>query len=327
VQTALGPGHPVAGMLKKIKARVPHGVAATGLFALEMMKKRVLKWIVAAAVVAALLLLLYCRAFIREPAMVTVSRRTLELDRWHDSLNSFKIAVLADLHQPNSEPELERTRRIVEITNREEPDLIVLPGDFIGERYDWKGRNAAPAAIAELLRPLRAKYGVYAVLGNHDHWYDGAAVSLALKNVGIQVLENETAKLELDGRTVNLIGLPDRMTRHQMLRLDHLPPVDQPAIVLSHSPDYFEELKLPYELMISGHYHGGQIRLPGIGALVIPSPYGRKYEGKFYQQDGRKLLISYGLGTSIIRARLCCPPEIVILTLRQNHKHVEEAKK
>lgn len=292
-----------------------------------MIKKRYLKWTAAAILTVSALMLLTCRALIWEPAMFTVSHRTIELDRWHDSLNGFKVAVVADLHQENTPDELERTRRIVDITNCEEPDLIVLPGDFIGARHDRQSRNAAPAEIAELLRPLRAKYGVYAVLGNHDHWHDGAAVASALKKVGIKVLENETAKLEIKGCTVNLIGLPDRMTRNHTLRLDHLPPVDQPAIVLSHSPDYFEELKLPYELMVSGHYHGGQIRLPWFGALVIPSPYGRKYEGRFYQRDGRKLLISYGLGTSIIRARLFCPPEIVMLTLAQKRSKVKEAHK
>ncbi|MGE4564600.1 MAG: metallophosphoesterase [Victivallaceae bacterium] len=292
-----------------------------------MIKKRHLKWTAAAILTVSALVLLVCRALIWEPAMITVSHRTIELDRWHDSLNGFKVAVLADLHQTNTPGELERTRRIVEITNREEPDLILLPGDFIGRRHDRKSQNAAPAEIAGLLRPLRAKYGVYAVLGNHDHWHDGPAVASALQSVGIKVLENETAELEINGCAVNLIGLPDRMTRHRTLRLNHLPPVDEPAIVLSHSPDYFDELKLPYELMVSGHYHGGQIRLPWFGALLIPSPYGRKYEGRFYQHGGRKLLISFGLGTSIIKARLCCAPEIVMLKLSQKNNKSEEAQK
>ena len=91
-----------------------------------------------------------------------------------------------------------------------------------------------------------------------------------------------------------------------------------PAIVLSHDPDYFEELKLPYEFMLAGHTHGGQIQLPWIGALIVPSKYGTKYASGFFEDGGRKLFVTRGTGTSIIKARFLCPPEIAVITIRKD---------
>ncbi len=279
------------------------------------------KWIIIPAAIAAAGILIYLYAFCYEPSRVVVTHRRIALRNWPRELNGFKVAVLADLHQRNTPAELARTRRIVELTNRENPDLVLLLGDFMGERFDRNKDNADPAVVAGLLQSLRSKYGVYAILGNHDHWIDGPAVREALEKTGVKVLENESAELSAGNAKIILLGLPDRMTRHDTLKLDNLPPPDgAPVIALSHSPDYFEELALPYPLMLSGHTHGGQVRLPWIGALLLPSQYGRKYSAQYHRTGDRQLFITHGLGTSIIRVRFFCPPEIAILTLEEETK-------
>lgn len=282
-------------------------------------KPRTLKFLCAGAVCLLIACVLFgFRIFRWEPESIEVNHYDVLLKNWHGEHSGLRFVIVSDIHQLALPEDIARLKRIVRLVNDENPDVILLLGDFIGERFNWKRKNASPEAIAAVLKKLKSAYGVFAVLGNHDWWHGGGAVRKALEDAEIKVLENESAELLIDGKVLNLIGLPDRITRNHVLNTGLLPDAAVPAIVLSHDPDYFEELKLPYEFMLAGHTHGGQIQLPWIGALIVPSKYGTKYASGFFEDGGRKLFVTRGTGTSIIKARFLCPPEIAVITIRKD---------
>ncbi|MDD3118441.1 MAG: metallophosphoesterase [Victivallales bacterium] len=270
-----------------------------------------------AAGIVVLLLAVVFYMFRIEPQRLELRRYEVRLHCWWPEHDGLTFMIIGDLHQRGGNRELRRLQRIVTLANSCKPDVVLLLGDFIGSRTNRDYENASPEVIAASLHGLRSRYGVFAVLGNHDWWYNGERMRRALTAVGVKVLENEFYPLEIAGRTCNIIGLPDRTTRHERFDRRQLPDPSVPAVVLSHDPDFFPELELPYELMLSGHTHGGQIVLPGIGLLVAPSRYGNKYVYGLVEEEGRRLLVTSGTGTSIIHARLFCPPEIVLLTVKK----------
>jgi predicted MPP superfamily phosphohydrolase len=227
---------------------------------------------------------------------------------------------------------LARIDQIVAATNALAPDLIVLLGDYVaGHRF--MTRPIGMAELAPRLAGLDAPLGVHAILGNHDWWDDRTAqragrgpivAARALRDAGIPVLENEAVRLTKDGRPFWLLGLGDQLALLQGRRrprgVDDLPGAleritdDAPAILLAHEPDIFPTVPDRVALTLSGHTHGGQVRLFGYSPMV-PSRYGNRYAYGHVVEDGRHLVVSGGLGTSILPVRLGVPPEIVCVEL------------
>lgn len=253
-------------------------------------------------------------AFFIEPNRLIVRHETLVMQQWPASLSNLKIAVLSDMHVGGSFIDDDKVKLIVQRTNELQPDLIVILGDYIsGGRRD---PTRAPETYAPLLKEFRAPLGVYSVLGNHDWWYDGARVRRALEANGIKVLENETAKLDIRGTPLWLAGLADLWTRTP--RIDETTgaiPQGDTIIALTHNPDIFPRLPQRVALMIAGHTHGGQIRLPFIGPIVQPSRVSAAYTRGHVVENGHDLFVTTGIGTSIVPVRFGVPPEIVLLTL------------
>jgi len=155
------------------------------------------------------------------------------------------------------------------------------------------------------------------VLGNHDWWNDGYRVRRALREHGITVLENEALALERGGQRFFVVGLADALTRQ--IRLDEAlaaVPEGAPFVVLAHEPDIFPEVPERAALTLAGHTHGGQVRLPLLGRLVVPSRYGQRYAAGHVVEGQRHLFVTSGVGTSIFPVRFGVPPEIALLTLR-----------
>lgn len=253
-------------------------------------------------------------AFFVEPNRLIVRHETLQMQQWPSSLSNLKIAVLSDLHVGGSFIDDDKVKTIVQRTNELQPDLIVIAGDYIsGGRRD---PTRAPETYAHLLKEFRAPLGVYSVLGNHDWWYDGARVRHALEANGIKVLENETAKLDVRGTTLWLAGFADLWTRTPRVHetTEAIPP-NETIIALTHNPDIFPRLPQRVALMIAGHTHGAQIRLPFIGPIVQPSRVSPAYTRGHVFENGHHLFVTTGIGTSIAPVRFGVPPEIVLLTL------------
>lgn len=268
------------------------------------------------ALVAILLLLvsLAAWAFVIEPNRLLTRHETLTIDRWPSSLSNLKIAVLADIHAGGSFIDENKLRLIVQRTNAQQPDLILIAGDFISGGRNH--HNMEPEVFAPLLKDFRAPLGVYSVLGNHDWWYDGQRVRRALEANGIKVLENEVAKIDTRGTSFWIVGLADLWTRPQLVgeTIANVP-AGAPLIVLTHNPDIFPQLPQGVSLLVAGHTHGGQVSFPFIGTVVSVSRYGDRYVGGHVVENGRDLYVTTGIGTSIYPVRFGVPPEIVLLTL------------
>src|SRR5262245_3475485 len=206
---------------------------------------------------------------------------------------------------------------MVAIVENERPDLVVLLGDYVAGFHRTRlWPPIPPEDTARVLASLHPPLGVFAVLGNHDWWFDGARVRRALRAARIVVLENEAVPVTRDGQALWLVGLADLWTRSPDLTAAlHGVPDGAPAIVLSHNPDVFPDVPARVDLTLAGHTHGGQVLLPLIGRPVVPSRYGQRYAAGHVVEDGRLLFVTTGIVTSIVPIRLGVPPEIVVVTI------------
>lgn len=273
------------------------------------------KFKVAFIIIVVIFTVLGLWAFWIEPASIIVRHVSLRVPQWHAEHRDLKVAVLTDLHVGAPHMGIDKLRRVVERTNNERPDVVVMLGDFVIDDVVG-GKFVEPEPIAEALRNLRAPLGVFAVLGNHDWWNDGERVTRALRGAGVVVLENEVRRVERDGRAFWLIGIADLWTRRpdiggSLSKVDG----DDPVIIITHNPDIFPNVPARVTLTLAGHTHGGQVNLPLIGRPVVPSDFGQRYAMGHVVEDGRHLFVSGGVGTSIIPVRFRVPPEIAILMM------------
>lgn len=264
--------------------------------------------------------------------LLKVTRYRVEPAGWPENFR-LRIAVISDLHACEPWMPVSRIRQIAQVGNALAPDLTVLLGDFSGGTSLASG-PVTPGQWGEALSSLKAPLGVYAVLGNHDWWHgplpgtraDGAGgVRRALKAMGASVLENDAVRIENGGKPFWLLGLGDQMavrTRgHGFRGLDDLPATlakiadDAPAILLAHEPFVFARTPARIALTLSGHTHGGQINLPFVGPVFAELRYKTTHLYGHIVEDDRHLVISGGLGMSILPARFLRPPEIVEVTV------------
>jgi predicted MPP superfamily phosphohydrolase len=254
-------------------------------------------------------------AFLWEPSRLTVVPRTIAIRPWHPEHVGLRIAVMADLHIGAPYWDLGKVKKLVAVTNAEKPDLILILGDFVISNVAG-GHFITPEPIARELAGLRASLGVVAVLGNHDWWYDGKRVRQALESQGIRVLENENLQVTHRGRVFWLCGLADLWTRGDRLlpTLAEVRDAD-PIVVLMHNPDIFPEIPERVSLTLAAHTHGGQVNVPIFGRPIVPSRFGQRYAYGLIEENGKKLFVTGGIGTSIWPVRFRVAPEIVILTL------------
>ena len=251
-----------------------------------------------------------------EPNRLITHYETIQIDRWPSQISDLKIAVLSDIHAGSAFIDEAKLRLIVERTNQLHPDLIVIAGDFM----TGNGRTShriEPEVFAPILKNLRAPLGVYAVLGNHDWWYNPEKVRTALEANGMRVLENEFTLINSRGGAFFLVGLADLWEGPQRIQetINRIP-AGPPVIALTHNPDIFPQLPQRVALLIAGHTHGGQVRFPLIGSVVQSSRYGERYVAGHVVENGHHLFVTTGIGTSIAPVRFGVPPEIVLLTLR-----------
>jgi hypothetical protein len=246
-----------------------------------------------------------------EPRRLVTVHRTLRLPRWPAGLNGLRLGLVSDLHSGAAYAGPRAIARAVARLNEEAPDAILLLGDYIDAHPLWGGR-VTPEAIARELGALKAPLGVYAVLGNHDWKQAGDRMWTALHNAGIEVLENRV----VHAGDIYVAGLADlRRRRPDLPGALAGVPADAPVVLLSHDPDVFPYVPDRIALTLSGHTHGGQVAIPGLRRLAIPSRYGERYARGHVVEDGRHLYITSGLGTSGLPVRLFAPPEVVVLEL------------
>jgi len=254
--------------------------------------------------------------FLIEPGRLVVREQTIAIDNWPRELDGLRIAVLADIHADDWFVDDKKLRTIVERTNQLQPELIVILGDYMSSDGHVT-RRVEPEHFAAILKELHAPLGVYSVLGNHDWWYSGILVRRSLEKNGIQVLENEVIHFDARGTQLWLVGLADLWTRRQAVAdTVAMVPEGKPFIALTHNPDIFPNLPQRVPLLLAGHTHGGQVRLPIIGSIVESSDYGDRYVMGHVFENNHNLFVTTGIGTSIMPVRFGVPPEIVMLTVK-----------
>jgi len=224
-----------------------------------------------------------------------------------------RAILISDIHVAGPDMPPARLQRIVGQINAQSPDLILIAGDFVSDKKVSTHQYSVREAIAPLVG-LSARFGVVAVIGNHDHWRDAGAVRAELRRVGILVLDNDAVRLG----PIAVGGVDDPFTGHDNIgravaRLRLMP---EPRILLSHSPDIFPQVPPDVTLTVAGHTHCGQIRLPLVGALSTMSRYGERYACGRIDERGRTLIVSAGLGTSLLPLRLGAAPDLWVIDLR-----------
>lgn len=270
--------------------------------------------------VAALLVLPYLAgvwAFLVEPQMLEVRHVEVRSAQWRDP--PLRIGVITDIHVGGPTMPPERVVSIVRRMNAEKPDLVVLLGDYVtshepAELRSHPERTAVLQGVAALAG-LVAPRGVYAVIGNHDVWYDTDAIRAALEAANARVLENDSVLAP--GTGAYLVGLGEySMEGADYAGATSLTPTDAPLIVLMHWPDSIADIDGRAVLSLAGHTHCGQMGVPGLTKIVVASKASRDYRCGLYYANGKPLYVSGGVGESILPMRLLAPPEIGIVTLR-----------
>lgn len=247
------------------------------------------------------------RAAFAEPFMLTIERRPIYLRRLPKSMEGLRIVHLSDLHLGPLTSEAQLVRAI-ETANSLNPDIVALTGDYISHERQY----AAPCA--EIVGRLRSRYGVYAVLGNHDHWTDAALITDLFRAEGIKVLINEGMRFEKDGDAFWLAGVNDTMVGLEDISLAMAGSSEnEMKLLLAHNPIILRRAaRAGIDLVLSGHTHGGQVALRadrsgGRSRRRVLNGLGRHGNTQIY--------VTRGLGTVILPIRYGCPPEVSLLEL------------
>ena len=291
------------------------------------MKKKTRRWIaaIAAAIAAAAVLSLLGWALVWGNTALVTADVLVCSNGIPEAFDAYRIVQISDLHDAQIG---ENNEKLIAMTAETEPDCIVLTGDFVDSSRFHPERSLSVAEALVKIAP------VYYVSGNHEAILpdeDYQALTDGLRGLGVCVLEDESAELTRDGQSIRLIGLTDigfhpgtLEEKKDALRtaLSALLPEDEFSVTLAHRPelmDVYTECGAP--LVLSGHAHGGQIRLPGIGGLIAPGQglFPKYTEGK-YEENGTTLVVSRGIGNSVLPLRVNDRPQIVVVQLACNYR-------
>lgn len=257
--------------------------------------------------------------FLVEPQQAVAEHVEIGLRRLPEAFEGFRIAQLSDIHFG---PYMTRAEldRAVNLAREFRPDLLALTGDFVS--HPWRHRNGLEGAKnAEPCADAFADWKsspVIAVLGNHDHWNDPDLVGGALADRGIEVLRNGARPVEQDGQRLWIAGVDDVLEgRADLSGTIASIPAGEATILLAHEPDYADlASKTGVDLQLSGHSHGGQVRVPGVGPIVLPE-LARKYHSGLNRVGNLQVYTTRGVGVINPPVRLNCPPEVTLITLRR----------
>lgn len=294
------------------------------------MRKHRTKILPAVALLSIFAVLCLSYGYFIEPNRLVVNHHELKIKNWNPTFDGLKIIALSDIHGGSNAVTEEKLRQTVETINEQNADLVVFLGDYVSQQHFDRSKLKMPmTTIADNLAGIKAKYGVFAVLGNHDAWYDDTDVKNELSRIGYRALENEVVFIEKDGQRLRVLGLQDhvKIERWNSFSAEVREILEQSGqsgdvIALEHSPDILPiitgdlSVSKDLKLMIAGHTHGGQVRFPLFGSLIVPSSYGQKYARGHVKENDVDMFVTTGIGTSILPFRFLVPPEIAVLTIK-----------
>jgi uncharacterized protein len=266
-------------------------------------------------------------AFAVEPRFrLVVARHEVRSPAWPAAFPPLRIGVIADIHACDPWMPVSRIEQIVSRTLRLEPDVIVVLGDLAAGLHHFRTRAVHADQWSRPLSRLTAPLGVHAVLGNHDWWTDVEEVRHGFRLAGIPLYENDATRLTIGGERFWLAGLGDQIAHFAkgggFRGVDDLPGTlaqaddGHPVVLMVHEPDIFTQVPDHVAVTLAGHTHGGQVDLPILGRPMVPSQYGQRYAYGQIVENDRHLVVSGGLGCSILPVRFGVPPEVTLVTLR-----------
>ena len=273
-------------------------------------RRRWLRWLILAALLALTVLGAGYWNATRDPI---VRRATLTLADWPQGAPPVSLLLISDTHVAGPDMPPSRLRRIFDSLNKLNPDVVLLAGDFISEKR-VATRLYPPDELTAPFAVLRSWLGVFAVMGNHDHWSNAPAIAAGFRKANVVVLSNEAVRVG----PVIIGGVDDEFTGHDNLAatfaaMDALG--RGPRVILSHGPDIVPHLPAPVAFVAAGHTHCGQIALPVIGAITYVSRYGSRFACGLINDRGQRVVVAAGLGTSIVPLRFGAPPDVWLITL------------
>ncbi|PAV28777.1 metallophosphoesterase [Virgibacillus profundi] len=250
-----------------------------------------------------------------EPTLLEINNNIIASKKITSKFNNFKIIQFSDTHI-GFHYSLKQFKKLIDKINAMKPDLIVFTGDLVDEpnNYNWSND------LIKLLHSLEATHGKYWIYGNHDHGgYGTNIVKDVMEQADFKLLKNSHTVIEVENEQIIFAGIDDVMLGNPDLNmaLQHANP-DLFTVLLAHEPDFADTaVKFPIDIQLSGHSHGGQVRLPFIGHLYTPS-FAEKYvQGKYtIGNDKLALYVNSGIGTTRLPYRFLCKPEIHSYTLR-----------
>jgi predicted MPP superfamily phosphohydrolase len=254
-------------------------------------------------------------SFVVEPRWLSIRDYVLPTKKWPKGAKPLRIAFASDMHVGCPSVGIEELGYIVEKINKLSADIILLGGDYLIQGVVL-GKYMPPGPIAEILSQLKAPLGVYSVLGNHDWWRDGEGMLNALENSGIKVLENNAVKVSGEGYDFWVAGMADDTTR----KPDYTKTIQfvsdkEPVIMLAHDPASFMDVGERPVVTLCGHTHGGQVTIPYVSPIVIPGRAPLRYAYGHIHENNRDLIVTGGIGTSILPVRFGRRPEIITVTI------------
>lgn len=244
---------------------------------------------------------------------IEVTRHEIFIDDLPPSFDGYRIAFLTDTHVAGF-VRRQFYREVVAQVTRFDPDLVLLGGDFV----TWNRHIALMADV--LLTDLTARDGVLAILGNHDYWAGAAEVRTAMEAKGVRFIVNKSVTVTRDGHELPVVGIDEVYRGEPDIEAAFAAVKRGPAIGVTHHPDmidFIEDRRL--DLLLCGHTHGGQIRFPFFGAVVVPSRHEQRYAAGFQRVGGVLMYVSRGIG-AIPPLRILCRPEVATFTLRSGRR-------
>ena len=269
-------------------------------------------------VLVALFLLIVIRSVFIEPNSLEITKYEIQ----EPKLDGVRVVFLTDFHLGRTD--FKRLNKIVSMTSAQQPDLVLLGGDF-PKGHDLKsGMN--PNNLAQKLSLIQVDAPIYTVLGNHDWWAGGREYTEAFTKAGIRVLDNDKRRVKIKNGYVDIIGVADLTTRQVNLK-KAMKGTKIPRIVITHTPDIYYDVIDNVSLILAGHTHGGQFVIPFTKPLFVPSKYGAAFASGLIEFSRNPMIISRGLGTSVIPLRLGCKPEIVVVDFKKFVPKVRKKQK
>jgi predicted MPP superfamily phosphohydrolase len=256
-----------------------------------------------------------------EPHWLALEKVELPISGLGQEFDGYRVALLSDFHYDNHITK-RHIAKAFELAQSFKPHIICLLGDFVHSRsYMGRQRQSVPE-IASVFNVFRADDGVIGVLGNHDHWMDASAVREQLKRTSIKLIDNRSHIVRKGSSSLAFVGTADFWEEQiDFLQAFDGIPGDVPRILLQHNPDLAEVMPAQYrvDLQVSGHTHGGQVRIPFGPAPMLPTKYGNKYRAGLVNGPRYRVYVTRGVGmSSPIPLRFWCRPEVTAITLRKS---------